>query len=258
MDWDIFISHASEDKESIARPLAKGLQSRGLNVWFDEFTLTVGDSLRRSIDLGLAHSQFGIVIISHNFLNKEWPQKELDGLVAREIAGVKVILPIWHGVAADEVRHYSPMLADRLAASSSEGLEQVIARILEAVKKGSSLRSVKPVRALSDLKADHALPVAIQTVASIYCKYCGAVPGTASKCSSGYISHTFIKSDSTNVYCKYCGAMPGAASKCASGYISHTFIKLGSASLYCKYCGAVPGAASKCSSGYISHTFVEL
>jgi hypothetical protein len=52
MDWDAFISHASEDKDQIARPLYLQLQELGLRIWFDEFTLTVGDSLRRSIDKG--------------------------------------------------------------------------------------------------------------------------------------------------------------------------------------------------------------
>jgi hypothetical protein len=93
MEWDIFISHASEDKDAFVRPLAVGLRKSGLQVWYDEFTLTVGDSLRRSIDHGLAHSRFGIFVISESFLRKQWPQKELDGLVAREVDGVKVILP---------------------------------------------------------------------------------------------------------------------------------------------------------------------
>ena len=103
-EWDVFISHASEDKEDFVRPLAEALKARGLLVWFDEFTLSVGDSLRRSIDRGLACSRFGVVVISLHFLNKEWPQKELDGLVAREVDGAKVILPVWHNITADQVR----------------------------------------------------------------------------------------------------------------------------------------------------------
>jgi len=106
-----------------------------LKVWFDEFTLTVGDSLRRSIDRGLAHSRFGIVVISQDFLRKEWPQKELDGLVAREIDGVKVILPVWHNIDAATIRSYSPLLADRLAISSDKGLDLVIAELLRAIQR---------------------------------------------------------------------------------------------------------------------------
>jgi hypothetical protein len=135
MEWDVFISHASEDKEGFARPLAEGLTARGLRVWFDEFTLTIGDSLRRSIDRGLAHSRFGVVVISPDFLRKEWPQKELDGLVAREVGGVKVILPVWHRINANEIRAYSPTLADRVAASSDKGLDCVIEELIRAIRK---------------------------------------------------------------------------------------------------------------------------
>ena len=138
MEWDVFISHASEDKESFVSLLARRLQEQGLRVWFDEFTLTIGDSLRRSIDRGLARSRYGIVVISPDFLKKEWPQKELDGLVAREIDGVKVILPVWHNIGAAEIGAYSPMLADRLAVSSSKGLDHVTDQLLKAIRLSPS------------------------------------------------------------------------------------------------------------------------
>jgi hypothetical protein len=133
-EWDVFVSHASEDKEEFARALAQGLKDHGLRVWFDEFTLRVGDSLRRSIDKGLAHSRYGVVVISPAFLSKEWPQKELDGLMAREVHGRKVILPVWHNIDAIALRQYSPLLADRLATSSSKGLQQVIDELLQAIR----------------------------------------------------------------------------------------------------------------------------
>lgn len=134
MTWDVFISHAWEDKEAVARPLADALTQQGLGVWYDEFTLTIGDSLRRSIDYGLAHSTYGLVILSPSFFAKEWPQRELDGLVARESGGEKVILPVWHDVTKEDVAPYSPMLADRLAALTSEGLEVVVQKIIQVVR----------------------------------------------------------------------------------------------------------------------------
>src|SRR6185436_12735864 len=97
--WDVFISHASEDKDDFVRPLAQALAQLGVKVWYDEFTLVVGDSLSRSIDRGLTASTYGIVIISPSFIEKKWPERELRGLVAREIEEEqKVILPIWLGV----------------------------------------------------------------------------------------------------------------------------------------------------------------
>lgn len=134
--WDVFVSHASEDKVTFARPLAHALQARGVRVWFDAFTLTVGDSLRRSIDRGLAQSRFGVVVLSEAFFQKQWPQLELDGLVAREAAGVKVILPIWHAIDESRVRAHSPMLADRVAVSSARGLDYVVDQLLQVISAG--------------------------------------------------------------------------------------------------------------------------
>lgn len=132
--WDVFISHATEDKEEVAKPLAETLSRNGIKVWYDKFTLTLGDSLRRKIDEGLAHSRYGIVVLSHNFFSKEWPQKELDGLAAREYKGEKVILPIWHNLTREEVTKYSPMLADRYAALTSQGLDSVVKEVLRVIR----------------------------------------------------------------------------------------------------------------------------
>ncbi len=132
--WDVFISHASEDKEAFVRDLVETLTAKGLKVWYDEFTLTLGDSLRRSIDHGLANSRFGVVVLSRSFFAKEWPQRELDGLVAREISSGKLILPIWHEVSKEDVASFSPILADRLAVNSDKGIDQVVSEILIAMK----------------------------------------------------------------------------------------------------------------------------
>lgn len=132
-EWDVFISHASEDKDIFVRSLANEL-GKNLRVWYDEFTLKVGDSLRRSIDKGLARSRYGVVVLSHNFFRKEWPQKELDGLATLELDGRKVILPIWLDVDAVEITRYSPLLADRVAAKASDGLEKVVAKLLLVLK----------------------------------------------------------------------------------------------------------------------------
>ncbi len=134
---DLFIAHASEDKEAVARPLANALSQKGLKVWYDEFTLTLGDSLNRSIDHGLAQSRYGVVILSPDFFAKEWPRRELDGLVAREVTtGEKVILPVWHNITREEVARFSPTLADRYAASTKEGMDTVVAKIMQVVRPG--------------------------------------------------------------------------------------------------------------------------
>ena len=116
--YDAFISHATEDKVKVVRPLAAALTRLGYRVWYDEFELRVGDSLRQSIDKGPMNSRFGIVVLSRAFFSKNWPQYELNGLTAREIDGRKVILPIWHSVSRGQVLSYSPSLADKIALST--------------------------------------------------------------------------------------------------------------------------------------------
>jgi hypothetical protein len=132
--FDVFISHASEDKDDFVRPLVDALTAMGLRVWYDERTLKLGDSLRQRIDNGLAFSDYGVVVLSRSFLAKKWTQAELDGLFARETQGRKVILPVWHNVTVEEVGRDWPLLAGKLAACSDEGVESVAKQILDAVQ----------------------------------------------------------------------------------------------------------------------------
>jgi hypothetical protein len=135
MDYDVFISHASEDKEGFVRPLAEDLRGRNVKVWYDEFSLGWGASLRRSIDVGLARSRFGIVVLSEFFFKKEWTQRELDGLFALEMDGRSRILPIWHKISKDEVRKFSPLLADKLALNSAmHDVSEISSRLSEMLK----------------------------------------------------------------------------------------------------------------------------
>lgn len=116
---DVFISHASEDKDAVVRPLANALIAEGLSVWFDEFELKIGDSLRRKIDQGLANSRVGLVVLSQPFIAKGWTNYELDGIVTRAVSGEQVLLPIWHNISKQEVIAFSPSLADKVARSTA-------------------------------------------------------------------------------------------------------------------------------------------
>ncbi len=135
--YDVFISHASEDKDEVVRPLAHALANKNLTVWYDEFELKIGDSLRRKIDKGLANSRFGIVVLSKDFIKKGWTNYELDGIITKAVGGDQVILPIWHNITKKEVIDYSPSLADKLARNTSsytvEEIAQEIADVIYAV-----------------------------------------------------------------------------------------------------------------------------
>jgi hypothetical protein len=135
---DVFISHASEDKDNFVRPLANALISEGLNVWYDEMTLRIGDSLRQKIDKGLANSRVGLVILSPAFINKGWTNYELDGIVTRTVSGEQILLPIWHNITKQQVVDFSPSLADKVARSTATHTIQEIAReIAELIRSRS-------------------------------------------------------------------------------------------------------------------------
>jgi len=131
--YDVFISHAGEDKDPVARPLANELRDREFDVWFDEFELQIGDRLRRSIDDGLANSNHGIIILSEAYFGKQWPEEELEGLMSRENDNTDIILPLWYGVGEKEVTEYSPMLSGRVAGVIDEDNVDRIAESLSGI-----------------------------------------------------------------------------------------------------------------------------
>ena len=133
-EYDVFVSHASDDKDEVVRPLAHALQAGGLDVWYDEFELKIGDSLRQKIDKGLAKSRFGVVVFSKSFLTKGWTNYELDGLVTRAVSGEQILLPIWHNVTKKEIIEFSPSLADKLARSTStHTVEEIAEEIIDLI-----------------------------------------------------------------------------------------------------------------------------
>lgn len=186
-NWDVFISHASEDKETFVRPLAIALQNTGVLVWYDEFSLRLGDSLSRSIDKGLANSRFGLVVVSPSFLKKPWPEYELRGLVAREIGEDRVILPIWHGVTRQEVLAFSPPLADKIAIIINDmTAEDVAIQLLREIRPDiyakhprSELQQLASGGALRELQEEmertrEELEYTREKLAEYRCHYCGS------------------------------------------------------------------------------------
>jgi hypothetical protein len=128
----LFISHASEDKDDFVRPLAEELK-KYFEVWYDEYRLTLGDSLLQKINEGLRTCDFGVVVLSRAFFSKRWPQAELDGLFALEGTSRKVILPIRKGLTPEEVAQFLPTLGGRLSVGTSDGLPKVVEAIRLAV-----------------------------------------------------------------------------------------------------------------------------
>ncbi|WP_440960566.1 toll/interleukin-1 receptor domain-containing protein [Paenibacillus nitricinens] len=134
--YDVFISHASEDKLEVVEPLASELIKLGLSVWYDKWSLQLGDSLRKKIDEGLKHSKYGIVVLSPAFFAKQWTVTELNGLIQKEIVfkREKVILPVWHNVTPREVAEFSLILSDKLGTNTNRGILTVAKEIAQVVK----------------------------------------------------------------------------------------------------------------------------
>ena len=131
-----FISHDSRDKDEIARPLAVALQKMMCPVWFDEFTLKVGDPLRESIEDGLKRCNKCILILTPNFLsNKGWTKAEFNSIFTRELLESRnLVLPVWAGVTSQEVYDYSPTLKDRVATNWGKGLDDVVRELLQVLR----------------------------------------------------------------------------------------------------------------------------
>ena len=135
---DVFICHDSFDKKSFVEPLYRALTTKGVKVWYDEFSLEIGDSLIDKIEEGLRNCNYGIMIVSKNFLqNWKWPHIEFKSLKTREISsGKKIILPIWRSdVSKQDVENYSLDLSDKLAGLESDGIDKIVEKILRVLKK---------------------------------------------------------------------------------------------------------------------------
>ena len=154
-EWDVFISHASEDKAYV-EPLVDSLQAAGISVWYDRIVLEWGDDLRKKIDHGLANCRYGIVVFSKAFLaGKKWTDHEFNGLFALEKHGTKLILPIWHGITHDELLSYSPAFASRFAKdSSTDSYENIRDSLLRMLKRSIPEKPKQPDSDKTDLEGE--------------------------------------------------------------------------------------------------------
>jgi hypothetical protein len=133
--WHVFLSYASEDRDTVAFPIYETLAQRKLKVWIDEHELTVGDSLKDKIEHGLLNSRFGIVVLSPNFFAKKWPRRELNALLALEQRTKKKLLPVWHEIEHDDIAAYSPLLAERVGIKTHTGFRSVCEAIVAAMRR---------------------------------------------------------------------------------------------------------------------------
>lgn len=149
--WDVFLSHASEDKQAVALPLANALRRLGVRVWLDKFELKIGDSLREKIDEGLSNRRFGIVVLSHSFFQKHWTSREVDGLFAKEERGRRLMLPIWHDVSKPDVVRFSPILAGIVSGNTADGIATLSSQLADVIFEPSSTEATATARDFAQL-----------------------------------------------------------------------------------------------------------
>lgn len=145
-EYDAFISHAVEDKLAIANDLCRGLEDAGLKIWYSGIELNTGDSINKKILEGLHASRYGIVILSKNYLAKNWTMKELYILMSKERAEHKVILPILYDVTPDDLVAKDIDLADRFALRAEKGVDYLVEYLVAEIKKGKHEEAKKTVR----------------------------------------------------------------------------------------------------------------
>ena len=132
-EYDVFVSHAWEDKADFVDELVDEMRKVDLKVWYDTNKLKWGDSMREKIDNGLRKSKYGIVVLSPNYIaeNKYWTKAELNGLFQMETINGKTILPIWHNLTKKQVTEYSPIIADRKAMTTADYTASEMAETLK-------------------------------------------------------------------------------------------------------------------------------
>lgn len=132
-----FISHDSSDKDDFVRDLAHEMRRLSCPVWYDEFNLRVGDSLREQIERGLKEAAKCVLVLSPSyFANKGWAKTEFTSIFTREIIEQKnVILPVWHNVTKADVYAFCAMLPERVGLNSNKGVKEIARLLVEQIKQ---------------------------------------------------------------------------------------------------------------------------
>ncbi|MBE5838372.1 toll/interleukin-1 receptor domain-containing protein [Butyrivibrio sp.] len=120
-EYDVFLSHANADKAEIVDELNNSLEMLGVKVFYDKKSLEWGDNWKKRILDGTKKAEFAIIVISENFFDREWTEKELGEFLNRQNRnGQKLILPIVHGITNEDLRSKYPMVADIQAIDSKD------------------------------------------------------------------------------------------------------------------------------------------
>ncbi|MEK4701742.1 toll/interleukin-1 receptor domain-containing protein [Solibacillus sp. FSL R7-0668] len=135
IEFDVFLSHSSLDKDVFVSELSEKLSNKGLKVFEDVKVFKIGQSQTDMMNMGILNSRFVVIFLSKNFIESGWSQYEFKSFLNREINEKRVIiLPIWHDVSVDEVRQYNPYIVDKYAfKTSKQTLDEMVDQIHQVV-----------------------------------------------------------------------------------------------------------------------------
>lgn len=135
IEFDVFLSHSSLDKDIFVSELSEKLSNKGLKVFEDVKVFKIGQSQTDMMNMGILNSRFVVIFLSKNFIESGWSQYEFKSFLNREINEKRVIiLPIWHEVSVDDVRQYNPYIVDKYAFNTSkQTLDEMVNQIHQVV-----------------------------------------------------------------------------------------------------------------------------
>lgn len=126
--YDVFISHASKDKNVYVDSLNAAVRKLGLNIFYDTDVLSWGDNWKQVILDGTKSSEFAIIVISNNFFDREWTERELGEFLSRQNENhQKIVLPLLYGISLNELKEHYPELGNIQCVSADEhNIEEIV------------------------------------------------------------------------------------------------------------------------------------
>lgn len=134
-EYDLFVSHSSEDKEDFVKEFVNLLKEKGLSVWYDDDILKIGHNLRKRIDFGIKNSNFAVVIFSEDFLKSKWTNYEYDNIFL-DFYDKEKVLPILHDLTIEELKEFDgsiPMI--RALSTKKYTLDEIVQEIIERLNE---------------------------------------------------------------------------------------------------------------------------
>lgn len=144
--YEVFLSHAHEDKDGIANELNAKLRAAGVKVWYSGTDLKLGEDLDETIlKKVIPRSKYGVVVLSEDYFVADWGRTELNHLYSFEPArNYRVILPVWHGVDENRIKVQFPYLVGRFALRSDHGVDKIVHSIVAKLGEKQELITEVP------------------------------------------------------------------------------------------------------------------